>query len=68
MKKQDVLDHFGGVVKTSQALHISHASVSDWGDVVPEAAASRADRVSNGKLKYDHEFYISLKAEKKKAA
>ncbi len=68
MNKQAVIDHFGGVGRVADAVQISHASVCGWGDVIPEAMAARIDRLTSGTLKYDHELYMRLKAERKQAA
>lgn len=68
MKKQTVIDYFGGVTKTASVLGVAHTSVIGWKDVIPEAMAARLDRITEGKLKYDHAFYMAYKNDKKKAA
>lgn len=57
MKKSVALKHFGGVVKLAEALTVSHSSVSQWGEIIPEKQALRLDWLTNGKLKYDPAFY-----------
>lgn len=51
MKKQDVLNHFGGVSKTAQALSINKATVSCWGDSIPKGRAYQIEVMTGGKLK-----------------
>ena len=57
MLKQDVVKFFGGVTRTSEALGVKHQAVSQWGRVVPERMAYRAERASKGKLKVDPKHY-----------
>ncbi|MFQ2091064.1 Cro/CI family transcriptional regulator [Aeromonas taiwanensis] len=51
MKKADVLDHFGGVTKTAIALGINKATVSCWGETVPQGRAFQIEVMTGGKLK-----------------
>lgn len=55
MKKQTVLEHFGGVRKVADALEITYQSVWDWGDVVPFFSACRLE--SEHGLKMDRGLY-----------
>ncbi|MBQ4781942.1 hypothetical protein F9U38_15605 [Pectobacterium versatile] len=57
MLKSEVTNHFGGVVKTAEALGIKHPAVCRWGDVVPEKQAMRIERITSGKLKYNPDVY-----------
>ena len=57
MKKSIAIKHFGGVVKLASALSVSHSSVSQWGDVIPEKQALKLEKITNGKLKYDPSLY-----------
>ena len=69
MRKQTVIEHFGSINKTAAALGIAHTSVIGWdNEVIPEAMAARLDRITDGELKYDHEFYMAYKKSKKQAA
>ena len=51
MKKADVLDHFGGETKTAIALGINKATVSCWGETVPQGRAFQIEVMTGGKLK-----------------
>lgn len=68
MNKQTVIDYFGSIAKTANTLRIAHTSVIGWQDVIPERMAARLEKLTDGKLKYDHEFYMAYKNDKKKAA
>lgn len=57
MKKEDVINHFGGICKTADALGIKHPSVSGWGDVIPRGRAYEIEKITNGKLKYNPALY-----------
>lgn len=41
MKKQDVLEHFGGPTKTAEALDLTPGAISQWKDPLPRAVADR---------------------------
>jgi hypothetical protein len=68
MNKQKVIDYFGSISKAASVLEIAHSSVIGWQDVIPEAMAARLDRITNGALVYDHEFYMEHKKKQKQAA
>ena len=51
MNKNDALSHFGGVIATANALGISHAAVSKWGEKIPMRRAYEIERLTDGKLK-----------------
>lgn len=57
MRKTDVVNYFGGISKTANALGISHPAVSRWGDVIPEKQAFVIERITSGVLKYDPTQY-----------
>ncbi|MEJ4043446.1 Cro/CI family transcriptional regulator [Erwinia sp. SLM-02] len=57
MFKSLVVQHFGGVVKTADALGIRHPAISRWGDVIPEKQAMRLERITKGVLRYDPSLY-----------
>lgn len=57
MKKDDVISYFGGVGKTAQALGLSHASVSGWGDVIPKGRAFEIQVITNEGLRVDLSLY-----------
>lgn len=50
MKTSDVLLHFGNKTKTSKALGISKAAISQWGTSVPKLRAYEIERLTSGKL------------------
>ena len=47
------------VKKLSEALSISHSSVSQWGEIIPEKQALRLEKLTAGELKYDPLLYVS---------
>ncbi|EGT5722647.1 hypothetical protein FZI38_02720 [Cronobacter sakazakii] len=57
MHKKEVVEHFGGISKTANALGISHPAVCRWGEIIPEKQAFVIERITKGKLKYDSKFY-----------
>ncbi|MBV2128186.1 Cro/CI family transcriptional regulator [Arsukibacterium indicum] len=57
MKKQTVLDHFGGTSATAKALGITPASVSLWVDLVPKVRAYQLERMTKGKLRFNESLY-----------
>lgn len=50
MKKQDVIDHFGSIKKTADALGCWPQTVYQWGQDVPENVAYKIQVITNGKL------------------
>jgi DNA-binding transcriptional regulator YdaS (Cro superfamily) len=60
MKKSQAINYFGGVVKLAATLTVSHSSVSQWGEVIPEKQALKLERITNGKLKYDPSLYCDV--------
>jgi hypothetical protein len=62
MNKVDVVSHFGNTVKTADALKISQAAVSKWGEIIPEKQALRLGNMNIGSLKYRHEVYLKGKS------
>lgn len=57
MHKTEVVEHFGGISKTANALGISHPAVCRWGEIIPEKQAFVIERITKGKLKYDSKLY-----------
>ena len=51
MKKQDVIDYFGSIKKTADALDCWPQTVYQWGDTVPDNVAYKIQVITNGKLK-----------------
>lgn len=50
MKKQDVLNHFGGTTKTAIALGISKSTVSLWKENIPWKYALLVEKITGGLL------------------
>lgn len=57
MKKQIVVEYFGGPSAVAKALNISPASVSQWPDLVPKWRAYQIEKITRGKLKLDPALY-----------
>ncbi|EKO6113600.1 MULTISPECIES: Cro/CI family transcriptional regulator [Klebsiella] len=57
MFKQDAINYFGSKSKLAKAAGVAPASVSVWGDLVPEKNAMRLQLASEGVLQYDPEVY-----------
>ncbi|EHD22098.1 MULTISPECIES: Cro/CI family transcriptional regulator [Brenneria] len=57
MLKIEAVNFFGSKTKLAEAAGVSQASVSRWGDVIPERRAARLERITNGALKYDPALY-----------
>ena len=51
MLKQSVLDHFGGVTATANALGIAPPSVSTWSDPLPELRQLEIEQLTKGALR-----------------
>lgn len=51
MQKSDVINHFGGVIKTAKALGMSKQAVSAWNDNIPQGRAYQIQLLTKGKLK-----------------
>lgn len=58
MFKQDVLDYFGGVVKTAKAVNVTKGSVSGWPEIIPELRAIKIEKITRKKLRYDEKMYL----------
>ena len=50
MKKKDVIEFFGGVKSTAQALKISEQAVRKWPQTLCESRAHHIELTSGGKL------------------
>ena len=53
MKKKDVIEYFGSIKKTADALGCWPQAVYSWGDDVPDLMAYKVQVVTNGALKVD---------------
>ena len=58
MKKEAVLKYFNNcVTDVANACRVSCASVSQWGEIIPEVNALKLERATKGKLKYESKMY-----------
>ena len=57
MKKEDAVRHFGGVSALADALGIRPASVSEWGELIPEGRAYQLQVLTAGALRVDPSAY-----------
>lgn len=53
MKKQDAIDHFGGVVQLAYALRCSPQAISQWGKTIPQGRAYQIEVLTGGELRAD---------------
>lgn len=53
VKKQDAINHFGGVKPLADALGVWPAAVYKWGENVPELVAYKLHVITGGALKLD---------------
>ena len=53
MKKADAIQHFGNRRKVAQALNISDAAITAWGEQIPELRARQLEEITQGALKFD---------------
>jgi hypothetical protein len=58
MRKNIAIDFFGSPAALASALGISRQSVHGWKELVPEGKASRLERMTGGRLKYDPTVYL----------
>lgn len=66
MLKQDAINFFGNKTKLAKAAGVRLASVSAWGDLVPEGRAARLVAASGGSLVYDSAIYDAYRTAKRK--
>ncbi|MEI9697331.1 Cro/CI family transcriptional regulator [Moellerella wisconsensis] len=57
MLKDEAIKYFGSQRAIAERLNLSDAAVSYWKEIIPERAALKLSRITNGKLKYKPEFY-----------
>lgn len=57
MHKKTVIEHFGSIKVTAEKLKISHSSISQWDELIPELRAHQIERITKGVLKYDASLY-----------
>lgn len=51
MKTSEVAEHFGGKSRLAEALQISPAAVSMWGEKIPEGRQYQIQILTKGKFK-----------------
>lgn len=59
MRKTDVHKHFKTWAAVGRAIGYTRSAVQQWPDIIPEAAAYRIERVTDGALKVDPTIYQS---------
>jgi DNA-binding transcriptional regulator YdaS (Cro superfamily) len=57
MRKDDLIQHFGTSIAVAKALGVTKSAVSQWGDIVPEGVAYKAQVVTGGILCVDTALY-----------
>ncbi|MFC0228021.1 Cro/CI family transcriptional regulator [Serratia aquatilis] len=57
MLKEEAIKFFGSKTKLAKAAGVSQASVSRWGEIIPERRAARLADITHGALKYDRTLY-----------
>ncbi|RAW92446.1 MULTISPECIES: Cro/CI family transcriptional regulator [unclassified Photorhabdus] len=57
MFKDDAIKFFGSQRSIAEKLNLSDAAISQWKNIIPERAALKLNRITNGKLKYKPELY-----------
>lgn len=65
MFKTDAINFFGSKTRLAEAAGVRRASVSAWGDLVPEGRASRLVLASGGALAYDPKIYDAYRKAKR---
>lgn len=57
MRKEEAVKHFGTAAALAEALGITPASVSEWGDIIPEGRAYQLQVITAGSLRVDPGLY-----------
>ncbi|PHM59152.1 Rha family transcriptional regulator [Xenorhabdus stockiae] len=57
MYKKEAVKFFGSQKVIAEKLNVSDAAVSQWKEIIPELAALKLNRITNGKLKYRPSLY-----------
>lgn len=55
MKKQDVIDYFGGIKEAAKALDMWPQTIYQWPETVPKSAQYRVQVVTDGAFKVGEE-------------
>jgi len=57
MKRDDLFKHFGGAIATAKAFGVTKSAVYQWGEIVPELVAYKAQVLTAGLLRVDPAVY-----------
>ena len=63
MLKHDAVKHFGTASALADALGIRLASVSEWGEIIPEGRAYQLQVITSGALRVDPTLYARRNAQ-----
>ena len=61
MKTSEVIEFFGSVRLTAEALGLTPAAVHNWGETVPPSRQAHIELASKGKIKRDRPVYGAAK-------
>ncbi len=59
MKKQTVLQHFGGARQIAEAIGINRSAIYQWPEIVPAESALKIEIATKGKLKVNPLVYAT---------
>ncbi|MFN1149178.1 Cro/CI family transcriptional regulator [Serratia liquefaciens] len=68
MNKSVVTGHYKSQREIALLLGISEQAVSQWPEIIPEGAALKLEKLTNGELKYDASLYPKGRRRAKRAA
>lgn len=57
MLKDEAIKYFGSQRAIAEKLKVTDSAVSQWKEVIPERVALKLSRITNGKLRYQPDFY-----------
>ncbi|MCT8350214.1 Cro/CI family transcriptional regulator [Photorhabdus temperata] len=57
MLKSSVISYFGSKRNVARAMLISDQAVGQWKEIIPERAALKLEKLTNGKLEYNEKLY-----------
>ncbi|CDH01166.1 Cro/CI family transcriptional regulator [Xenorhabdus bovienii] len=60
MFKYEAIKFFGSQRIIAEKLNVSDAAVSQWKNIIPERAALKLSRITNGKLEYRPNLYSKV--------
>lgn len=68
MKTKDAIAHFGSASKLAEAVGISKAAVSQWGECVPLGTAALIEKLTGGAVVIDPACYRRIQKFLREAA